>query len=122
MRKQSGIISRLRSIGHAIDGIKTLVKEEPNMRIHALASILVIVVGIVKGLSNTQWLAITFAIASVCSLEAVNTCIELLCNKTCGTQPDPQIKIIKDIAAAAVLIAAAASLVVAALIFLPLKF
>ena len=54
----------------------------------------------------------------VITLEMMNTAIEKLCDMV---QPDkhPEVKIIKDIAAGAVLVAAVCSVIIGAFIFLP---
>ena len=65
-----------------------------------------------------EWLVVVLCITVVLTLEMINTAIEKLCDVV---QPDyhPQIKIIKDIAAGAVLIAALGSIIIGAIIFVP---
>ena len=109
--------SRGKSFSHAINGIFELVKQEPNAKLHAVATVGVIAAGVIRHISTWQWVAIFFAIALVWITEALNTCIEKLCDFSCENKWDPAIKIIKDIAAAAVLIAAIVSVGIGVIVF-----
>ncbi len=113
---KSYIQSRLKSFVYAYHGWKELYKE-PNFKIHLFATTAVIVAGIIRQLDAMRWVAIVFAIGLVLVSEALNTCIEKLCDYACKKQPAPEIKNIKDIAAMAVLIAAIISIVIAVLVF-----
>lgn len=110
--------SRLRSIGYALQGCISLVKQEPNAKIHALATVVVIAAGIIRGIGRYDWMALIFAIALVWITEALNTAAEMLCDLWCEGKYHPKIKIIKDIAAAAVWIASLASVAIASFVFL----
>ena len=109
--------SRRKSLSFAINGLKELIVQEPNAKIHLAATAAAIIAGIAQQIEPMQWAAITFAIALVWIAEAINTCIEKLCDFSSGHKWYPEIKIIKDIAAAGVLIAAIVSIVIAALVF-----
>ncbi len=108
--------SRYYSFVYAISGLKLLLAE-PNVKIHFLATVVVIIAGYLKHLSSNQWIAISLAISIVWITEALNTCTEKLCDFACDNQIHPSIKIIKDIAAGAVLIAALTSCAIAVIIF-----
>jgi diacylglycerol kinase len=110
--------SRLKSFSFAINGLYLLLKEEPNTRLHALATITVIAGGIFRHFAAWQWVAALFAIGLVWITEALNTCIENLCNFTCDNKLHPAIKVIKDISAAAVLLAAIVSFAIGIIIFI----
>jgi len=110
--------SRMNSIRYALQGCVQLVKQEPNAKIHALATVAVIIAGLVKGIGRYDWMALIFAIALVWITEALNTTVEMLCDLWCDGQYHPKVKIIKDIAAAAVWIASLASICIAAFVFL----
>jgi diacylglycerol kinase len=117
-RKKNSIASRLQSIQFAAAGIRQLVKAEPNAKIHAVATVLVITYGCYTGLNRLQWVAIAFAIGLVWITEAVNTAIEMVCDLYCKGAYDPTVKKIKDLSAAAVLIASCISVIVALFIFI----
>ncbi|MEN9303317.1 MAG: hypothetical protein RL264_1746 [Bacteroidota bacterium] len=108
----------LRSFGFALEGIVYLLRTERNFQVHFFLFWVLLITAFFFKINSSEWLAILICSALVFSLEAVNTAIEILCNKV---QPhhDPQIKTIKDISAAAVVISAILSVVVALVIFVP---
>jgi diacylglycerol kinase len=108
----------LKSFSFAIAGIMEFFLSERNARIHLVASIAVVITGFLFHLSNMEWMVITIMIMTVWIAEMINTAIEKLCNLV---QPGihEQIRVVKDIAAGAVLIASIGSIVTAAIIFIP---
>ena len=116
--QDSYLSARLRSFGHAFRGIGVLLSTQPNARIHAAATILVIVAGVLLGISRIEWALIALAIAIVWAAEALNTAIEFLVDLA---SPDlhPLAAKAKDAAAGAVLVAAIGSALVGGLVFGP---
>lgn len=110
--------SRLRSIGFAWDGIKYMFREEPNIRIHTVATLIAVVSGIICEISTLKWIALVFAIALVWVAETINTSIEKISDYVCNNQYDSRIATIKDTAAAAVLLASVFSVVIALFVFI----
>jgi diacylglycerol kinase len=110
--------ARLKSFRYAANGLVQVWRQEANARIHFVAAILVVVAGFVRHLCRWQWIAIILAIALVWITEAVNSCIEMLCDMYCRGQYHEQVKKIKDAGAAAVLIAAIASVAIGLVVFL----
>ncbi len=106
----------IKSVGFALEGIFSLIKSENNARIHLLASVLVILAGFYFNISSSDWLWICLAIALVWIAEAFNTAIETLAD-TVSKEIDPNIKKVKDIAAAGVLFAAGFAVFVALKVF-----
>ena len=115
--KSMSVRSRKNSFAYAFSGLLQLFKQEPNVKLHALATIAAITAGIARHINSMQWTAIVFAIGLVWITEALNTCIEKLCNLWCENKWHPEIKIIKDIAASAVLIAAVVSISIGIIVF-----
>jgi diacylglycerol kinase (ATP) len=115
--KTMDLSSRKKSFAYAWSGLLQLFKLEPNAKLHALATLVAITAGIARHITTMQWAAIIFAIGLVWITEALNTCIEKLCNLWCGNKWHPEVKIIKDIAAGAVLIAALVSVAIAVIVF-----
>ena len=103
---------------HAARGISHAFCSEANFRIHVLAMVLVVTLGVVLQISTIEWLFVAGCCMLVLSMELLNTAIEKLCNLI-STEYHPLIKIIKDVAAAAVLVSAAGSAVTGLIIFLP---
>jgi len=107
-----------RSFGFAWQGLKICFTAETNFRIHVLFGSIAILLGIVLGMSATEWMAVILCIAFVMAMEMLNTAAEKLCDVV-YKETHPGIKAVKDIAAGGVLIAAAGSLITGLIIFLP---
>jgi diacylglycerol kinase len=105
----------------AINGIVQFFKKERNGRIQAIIAILVLLLSFLFHLDKYEWLAVLICIALVLGLEMLNSAIEKLCNLI-TTEYHPQVKLIKDISAAAVLMVSILSVVIASVIFLPRIF
>lgn len=116
--KKFSISNRIHSFRFAFNGLKILFKEEHNARIQIIMAICVVIAGFVFNISNTEWLAIVFAIGFVLAMEAINSAIEGLAD---FVSPDKHemIKKIKDLAAAGVLISAFTALVIGLIVFAP---
>ena len=109
---------RLRSIQIALNGFMRLVRSEPNMQVHVVATLLVTALGFYFEIRLTEWALQCLAIGLVIGMEALNTALEELSNKV-ESKPDPQIKQVKDFAAGAVVFSALIALVVGLLIYIP---
>lgn len=112
------LTARARSFGYAIRGIRVLLVSQPNAWIHAVATVLVCVLGFVFRLSAAEWCWLVLAMAAVWTAEAVNTAIECLTDLASPTF-HPLAGKAKDVAAGAVLIAAIASVAIGLLILGP---
>ena len=110
--------ARLRSFGHAFRGLKVLLQTQPNARIHAVATVLVVAAGLAFGISPVEWALIVLAIASVWTAEAINTSIEFLVDLV-SPEPHPLAGKAKDVAAGGVLVAAIGSAFVGGFVFGP---
>lgn len=119
MKQQSFSISaRIKSFRFAGQGIYAFLSREHNAWIHVVATVAVIVLAFLTGLSRYEWLALVAAIALVWITEMINTCIEHIMDYL-STERKPEIGFIKDLAAGAVLVAALAALITGLLIFIP---
>ncbi|HSK13223.1 MAG TPA: diacylglycerol kinase family protein [Phnomibacter sp.] len=105
-------------VRYALQGWVHFFSHETNGRIQAVVAIVVSIAGWVFQISPQEWLWILLCTGLVISLEMVNTAIETLADRL---HPDrhPEIKIVKDVAAGAVLWAAIMSVVIGVIIFLP---
>ena len=110
--------TRIQSFRYAFRGIGAMLRSESNARIHAIATIAVIAVGFMIGISRIEWLAITLSITAVWCTEGFNTAIEFVCD-VASPEYHPKVEQAKDIAAGAVLIAAIGAVVVGVLVFGP---
>jgi len=109
---------RLISFVYAFNGLKILLKEEHNARVHFIAAICAIIASIVFQISACEWIAIIFAVGFVFAMEILNTAIENIADFL-STNTDNRIKKIKDLAAAATLVSAIVALATGLIIFLP---
>jgi diacylglycerol kinase len=108
----------LRSFRYAVQGAAHQLQSEPNAIIQLALAIAAVMLGVWLTLSAVEWVAVVLAIALVMALEAMNTAVEVLAD--CVTsQRDPQIKIVKDVAAAAVLFAAIGASITGVIVFVP---
>lgn len=103
---------------HAAAGIVYAFRNETNFRVHVLLLVLTIALGVALHISATEWLFIAGCSMLVLSMELLNTAVEKLCDLVTA-EYHPLIKIIKDVAAGAVLISAAGSVLTGIIIFLP---
>jgi len=103
-------------MGYALNGLRTLIKTEHNILVHAVATVIVIALGWWRGLGTVKWCIILGVIALVWICEAFNTALERLCDMITKEQ-HPVIKQVKDISSGAVLIAAILAVVLGVLVF-----
>jgi diacylglycerol kinase len=110
--------SRFGSFRFALNGLLSLLKHEHNSRIHLLAAIVVIVMGIIMKLDHYEWSLLVIVIGIVFLTELLNSSFESLADLV-DPEWNEMIMRAKDYSAAAVLIAATVALVVGGLIFIP---
>lgn len=109
---------RIRSFDFAFRGIADFVKGEHNAWLHFAATIAVVISGFFTGITSSEWAAIVFAIGLVWVSEMFNTCIEKLIDFF-SPEHHESIRLIKDMAAGAVLVAAIIAFVIALIVFVP---
>lgn len=117
-QEKFSIAKRLKSFTYAFHGLRVLIKEEHNARIHLFATVCVVAAGILFKISLMEWVAVVFAIGLVFSFEIINTSVEHIANFICPERDD-RIKRIKDLAAAAVLVSAITAAVIGLIVFIP---
>lgn len=106
------------SFKYAGTGIFTSLSQEKNMKIHFIAMIVVIVLGIVLKISSLEWIACVILFAGVIGSEMFNTAIETVVDMVMPYKND-KAKIAKDVAAGGVLVWAIASVIIGGIIFIP---
>ena len=110
--------ARLKSFVYAWEGILSFFRWEHNAQIHLVITSLVLVLSVTLGLTKWEAFAVFFSIAFVWVAEMFNTAFEKYMDFI-STQKRPEIKLVKDISAGAVLIASAAAVIVGCLVFIP---
>lgn len=104
------------SFNYAVSGIILSIKTERNMLIHYVSAILVLFASLFFDFSRMEFLILLFAVTLVIVLELINTAIEKTVDMI-TTEYHPLARLVKDIAAGAVLIAAINALLVGYLLF-----
>jgi len=107
-----------RSFGYAFNGIALAIKTQLNFRIHIVAMLLVMSAGYIFHISTDEWKWITLCITLVLTSELMNTALETLTDLI-SPERNTKAGMVKDLAAAGVVITAIFSLAVALVIFLP---
>lgn len=118
MSKRFSLAARLHSMRHAWAGIRAMLIEEHNARVHLAATVLVSVLGLILSIEVMEWLILIIVIALVWITEAINTALENLSDHVCP-EHSTLIGKCKDVAAAAVLLAAISAALCGAIIFVP---
>lgn len=106
------------SFKHAIDGLIWALKTQPNYRIHLFLSALAIFGSVFFKISYEEFLMIIMLITVGLVIETLNTGLEQTTDAI-DRKIREDIKIAKDVAAAAMLIYAAGSFIIACFIFIP---
>ena len=117
-KKSFSIRARGNSFKYAFEGLKDFFRSEHNAWFHLSGSITVIVLAVVSRVSRLEMIALIFAISLVWVAELFNTAIEKIMDFISAEQR-PNIKFIKDLSAAAVLIAAIVAFITGCIVFIP---
>lgn len=118
LRKEFSWKERAASFGYAWKGIRSFFETEHNAWIHCFLTLVAFCMSAVLNVSKTEFILLLFVITLVWTMEIINTAIEKAMDFI-SLEKHPQIKLVKDLAAAAVLVAAVAALLTGTLIFLP---
>ena len=106
----------LKSLRHAIDGIRSTARRERNFRIHIFFAIFAVALCLVFRVEGIYFLMVGYAIFFVMAMELVNTAIEALVDMYCRGKPHPLAKLAKDAAAGAVLLASVQAVIVGVIV------
>ena len=106
------------SFKYAIQGIKSALKTEQNLKIHFIVTVLAIILGVVLKINFTEWAICFLLFGFVITAELLNTAIEVT-GDLAMPERNEKAKLAKDIAAGAVLVSAIVSILVGIVIFLP---
>ena len=111
-------INRLQSFRYAFSGIWYTLKTQRNAQIHTSIGLVILILGLLFKLTILEWAIIALTMGFVLAAEMFNTVAEAAMDAI-STEFHPQIKIVKDVAAGAVLTAALTAVVVGLLILGP---
>lgn len=108
----------LKAFINAFAGLIYFLRHERNGRIQLIIGLITVIFGALLHLSKYEWIAVLLCTGGVLSAEMMNSALEKLCDHI---QPlyNLQIKMIKDLAAGAVLFISLISAITGTLIFIP---
>lgn len=112
------VSKHIHSISYAYAGMMWAFREHPNYRVHAFFSVAAVFLGTFYQITNVEWILLILTVVMGFVIETINTAIEATTDAIDLTWRE-DIKIAKDVAAAAMLIYSIGALVVGAIIFIP---
>ena len=108
----------IRSFLFAWNGFRICFASGTNFRIHIVFATAAVFLGGAFAITPAEWTMVIGCIVFVIAMEMLNTAIEQLCDMV-HKEIHASIKLIKDVAAGAVLLSAIGSAVIGCIIFLP---
>jgi diacylglycerol kinase len=111
-------INRIQSFQYAFAGIWYTLRTQRNAQIHVGITAAVVVLGLFLQVSLTEWATLALTTGFVIATEMLNTAVEAAMDHA---TPDfhPEVKVVKDVAAGAVLVSAITAVVVGLFILGP---
>lgn len=106
------------SFKNAFYGLKWAFETQPNFRVHSILALAALFLGMVLSIAYFEWLVIVLIIIGGLVVELINTAIESTTDAI-DRNIRPDIKIAKDVSAAAMLVYAIGATVLAYVIFAP---
>lgn len=103
---------------YAFQGLYYGVAKDRSIRLQAFLGLAALGAGMLLQIDKYDWLWILLAITLVFTAEVINSCIEKTVDYI-SMKRDPRAKMIKDMAAAAVLIVSMFALITGCIIFIP---
>lgn len=108
----------LKSVRHALRGIKEVFKAERNFRIQVFIGLLAALLSVILPLSRPERIALILVIGSVLVLELLNSALERVVD-TLSPRIDVLAGVVKDILAAAVFLMSIVAAIIGVVIFYP---
>jgi len=118
---QFSLKSRVASFGFAFEGLFSFFRNETNAWIHLAATVVMAALALYCKLSPNEIVFLVLVTGFVWVAELFNTAIERIMDFISG-ESHPGIKLIKDLAAGAVLLSAVTAFITGAIIFIPKLF
>ena len=108
----------VKSVRHALRGVRVVFVHEQSFRIQVLAAAVVVTLAAALGVTRNEWIVLLLLIAAVLSLELMNSIIERLADAF-KPRIHPIVKDVKDIMAGTVLIVSLIAAIIGLAIFYP---
>lgn len=106
------------SLRNAASGVVYALASERNMKIHLVATLLVIAAGLFFGLNRVEWSVIILTVSAVWATELLNSSLEDLVDLI-SPQYDVRAGRVKNLSAGAVLVTALGAVLIGIMIFGP---
>ena len=106
------------SFKYSFEGLNHAIRQNQNLRIHIVIAVVVIMLGLILGVSQFEMGILGVMILLVLMAEMINTALEEMVDLIV-TEHRRQAKIAKDVASGMVLVATIGSAIFGAFIFLP---
>jgi diacylglycerol kinase len=110
--------SRIHAFRYAFSGLWFVLRTQRNTWIHAIATAIVIALGIWLKIALIEWAVLILAICFVWLAEIINTALEAVTDLA-SPEIHPLARVGKDIGAGAVLLASIVAVIVGLIIFIP---
>jgi undecaprenol kinase len=101
-----------KSFTYAFAGIRTALKSELTLKLHVIAAVIAIALGVYLQLSIERWGVVILTMGFVIVAELFNTALERLGDEAAEGKQKQLVKTAKDIAAGAVLLSVITALVI----------
>lgn len=108
----------LNSFAHAWEGLVYAFQHHNSFKVETITAVVVILVGMIVGLSHTDWAIVLLLIFSVLVAELLNTAVETALDYM-AKEHHLDVKVAKDVSAGAVLLLSIGSVVLGIIIFWP---
>ena len=116
--KKKGIKRTLRTFKYSMQGLAYAYKNEQSMWIHAIGTVLTVILGLVCKLTLTEWAIVLIALGVILASELINTAIEAAVD-LCTLEIHPLAKIAKDCGSASTFVLTICAVVVCLFVFVP---
>ncbi|MFT4678944.1 MAG: diacylglycerol kinase (ATP) [Flavobacteriales bacterium] len=107
---------RIHSFKNAFRGMHLAFKEEAHMKLHLLATIVLIGAGFYFGITRIEWGLIILCTIAVIGMEIINSSIEKLCDHLHPGRHEA-VGTVKDLSAGAVLVVSLGAAIVGGIVF-----
>jgi diacylglycerol kinase len=118
VREKFSLKKRLKSFGYAFNGLRVMFKEEHNSRIHLFFTGIVVLFMLLFRFTLIEYGMLAFAIGLVFAAELFNSAIENIADHI-SPERNENIKKVKDLSAAAVLVCAVTAFAIGCLVLGP---
>ncbi|PJA38481.1 diacylglycerol kinase [candidate division WWE3 bacterium CG_4_9_14_3_um_filter_41_6] len=108
----------IRSIGYAIDGLSYVVRNHASFTFQTIFALCTLLLGLIVKLEKIEWIIVLSVIFIVLVAELLNTSIETTLVYM-AKEHHHNVKVGKDVAAAAVFVTSIGAILIGLLIFLP---